>query len=111
MGPYLDVERAAAGSTAHGLGKVDHSTYGVDRKANAEAINTLICAACEDLAITGDQLFAELKEGGDITDVQSGALTPKALRLTAETLVLMHGSTASGQVTEVDSSRVLREVA
>jgi hypothetical protein len=89
MGPYLDVERAAAGSTAPRLGKVDHSAYDVDRKSNAEAINTLIQAVCGGLPITDEQLRAELEEGGDLKDVQSGALTPKALRLTAETLALM----------------------
>jgi hypothetical protein len=45
--------------------------------------------ACEGLSLTPEQLRAELTEGGDIPDLQSGALTPQALRLTARTLALM----------------------
>src|SRR5215217_1160140 len=48
--------------------------------------------ACEDLTITPEQLRAELTEGGDIPDLVSGALTSKALRLTARTLALMRYS-------------------
>jgi hypothetical protein len=110
MGPYLDVEPVCAGSTAPGLGKVDPSAHGVDRKSNAEAINTLLRATCDGLPITDAQLRAELEEGGDLKDVQCGALTPKALRLTAETLALMRYARIPAQATEAGNSRVPREV-
>jgi hypothetical protein len=45
--------------------------------------------ACEALSITSAQLHAELSEGGDLPDLQSGALTTQALRLTAQTLSIM----------------------
>ncbi len=44
---------------------------------------------CEGLNITFEQFHAELIGSGDISDPQSGALTPKALRLMAKTLALM----------------------
>jgi hypothetical protein len=104
MGPYLDVEHVCAGSTAPGLGKVDHSAHGVDRQSNAKAISTLIQAACDGLPMTDEQLRAELEEGGDLEDVQCGALTPKALRLTAETLALMRYLRIPAQAIEADKS-------
>jgi hypothetical protein len=45
--------------------------------------------ACEGLTITPEQLRQELEKGGDMPDLQSGALTLQALRLTARTLALM----------------------
>jgi hypothetical protein len=45
--------------------------------------------ACKGLAITPEQLRQELEQGGDIPDLQSGALTLQVLRLTARTLALM----------------------
>jgi hypothetical protein len=45
--------------------------------------------ACEGLNITPEQLRQELEAGGDLPDLISGALTPKALRLMATTLALM----------------------
>jgi hypothetical protein len=45
--------------------------------------------ACEGFSITPAQLQAELSEGGDLPDLVSGALTPKALRLVAQTLAIM----------------------
>jgi hypothetical protein len=45
--------------------------------------------ACRGLMITPEQLRQELEAGGDIPDLASGRLTPKALRLTAKTLALM----------------------
>ncbi len=45
--------------------------------------------ACRGLRITPEQLRQELEAGGDLPDLVSGALTPKALRLTAKTLALM----------------------
>ncbi len=41
--------------------------------------------ACQGLSITPEQLQQELEAGGDLFDLVSGALTPKA-RLTAKTL-------------------------
>ncbi len=70
---------------------------GVARDSNTEAINALIHSACEDLSITGEQLYAELEEGGDLPDIYSGTLTPKVLRLTAETLALMRDSMTSAE--------------
>jgi hypothetical protein len=45
--------------------------------------------ACEGLHITPEQLRRELEAGGDISDLTSGALTPKASRLTTRTLAHM----------------------
>jgi hypothetical protein len=42
----------------------------------------MIKTACDVLNITFEQFHTELIEGGDISDPQSGALIPKALRLT-----------------------------
>jgi hypothetical protein len=50
---------------------------------------TLFENACQGLMITPEQLRRELEENSDIPDLASGALTPKALRLTAKTLALM----------------------
>jgi hypothetical protein len=52
-------------------------------------VDRMIETACEGLNITPAQLRQELDAGGDIPDVVSGTLTPKALRLTARTLALM----------------------
>jgi hypothetical protein len=41
------------------------------------------------LSFTPEQLRQELEAGGDLPDLASDALTPKALRLTAETLTLI----------------------
>jgi hypothetical protein len=46
--------------------------------------------ACQGLSITPDQLWRELKEGADLSDLASGALTKHGLHLAAETLALMH---------------------
>jgi hypothetical protein len=45
--------------------------------------------ACQGLNITPQQLHQQLEENGDLPDLVSGALTPTALRLTAETLGTM----------------------
>ncbi len=52
-------------------------------------IDRLLQAACQGLTITPEQLRQELEAGGDLADLPSGALTVKALRLTASTLALM----------------------
>lgn len=57
--------------------------------APQDDVASLIASACEGLTITPEQLLAELTEGGDMPDLQSGSLTPQALRLTARTLALM----------------------
>ena len=89
MGRYLDIERAPADSAAYGRGEDVYKAGGLARESNVETINALIRSACENLSITGEQLYAELEEGGDLPDVHSETLTPKALRLTAKTLALM----------------------
>jgi len=50
-------------------------------------VTRLIEDATEGLSITPEQLAAELAD--DMDDIRSGALTPEALRLTAETLAVM----------------------
>jgi len=45
--------------------------------------------ACQGLSIVPEQLHQELEADGDILDLVAGALTPRALRLTAKTLALM----------------------
>jgi hypothetical protein len=73
-------------------------TLGPCHKAQAEPVRPhtglerMTEIACEGLTITPDQLRAEPTEGGDIPDLVSGALTSKALRLTARTLALMRYS-------------------
>jgi hypothetical protein len=51
--------------------------------------------ACEGLTITPEQLRQELKEGGDIPDLQSDALTPHGSRLVAETLAPSYSGPAN----------------
>ncbi len=110
MGPYLDIERAYGGSPAYGLEEGACRACDADRESVAETINALIYSACEHLPITGEQLYAELEEGGDLPDIHSETLTPTALRLTAETLALMRHDTSSGQAITSDESRALRDV-
>jgi len=63
------------------------------RPARADAqLRTLLEAACQGLTITPEQLWHELKAGRDLPDLESGALTPHGLRLTAETLAVMRYS-------------------
>jgi hypothetical protein len=95
MGRYLETARAAADGTAIAAREGDRSAQGERRESNKEAVNFMIQRACEGLSITDEQLHAELEAGGDLPDIQSGALTPKALRLTAETLSLLRYSTLS----------------
>jgi hypothetical protein len=52
-------------------------------------LDRMIEIAYEGLSITPVQLRQELEQGGDIPDLQSGALTLQVLRLTARTLALM----------------------
>ncbi len=111
MEPYIDIEHASAGSAACELEVSTRIACDVDRDSDAETINALIYSACEHLPITGEQLYAELEQGGDLSDIHSGTLAPTALRLTAETLALMRYATSSGKVIESDKSRDLREVA
>jgi hypothetical protein len=51
--------------------------------------------------ITPEQLSQELQKGGDIPNLVSGALTPKALRLIAKTLALMRYPPESGRLAEI----------
>jgi len=50
---------------------------------------TLFENACQGLSIMPAQLLQELEENGDLPDLVCGALTPKALKLTARALALM----------------------
>jgi hypothetical protein len=72
-----------------------------DNRAEIEAdltpspvVLALIGAATEGLRIAADRLAGELAEGGDLSDVASGAIDAAALRLVAETLDVMHGRDA-----------------
>jgi hypothetical protein len=56
-------------------------------------VKRMVEDACRGLSITPEQLRRELKIGGDLADLESGALTKHGLRLTAETLALMRYST------------------
>ncbi len=49
----------------------------------------MLAQACQGLAITPPQLRQKLKAGGDIADLESGAITPAALRSMAKTLHTM----------------------
>jgi hypothetical protein len=88
MEPHLDTEREAAGRAAYGF-EGAFSVSGNKGASSGETINAMMHQVCEDLSITAEQLRMELKEGGDLLDLQSGALAPQALRLTAKTLALM----------------------
>jgi len=57
MGPYIDIECALAGGAACRHGEDVRTARGIIRESNTEAI-VLIHAACEDLSITGEQLYA-----------------------------------------------------
>ncbi len=91
MRPYVDEVREFAGGAACRQEEDVRTARSIARESNTEAINALIHSACEDLSITGEQLYAELEEGGDLPDIYSRTLA-KALRLTVETLALMRGS-------------------
>jgi hypothetical protein len=78
-GPYVDIECALAGGAACRHGEDVRTARRIVRESNTEAINALIHSACEDLSITGEQLYAELEEGGDLPSIYSRTLTPKAL--------------------------------
>jgi hypothetical protein len=54
-----------------------------------DGLERMIETACQGLSITAEQLHQELEEDGDIPDLASGALTPKALRLAAQILALL----------------------
>lgn len=107
----LDLEHAPAGNIAYGGGEDLGRADGVDRKDNAETINALIHAVCEDLCITEEQLYAELEEGGDLPDIRSGTITFNALRLTTETLALMRYTSNAEQETETEGSYNMGEAA
>ncbi len=79
MRPYLDTDGPSIGSAAYRQGEDVRTARSIARESSTEAINALIHSACEGLSITGEQLYAELEEGGDLPDIYSGTLTPKAL--------------------------------
>jgi len=54
---------------------------------SAQAL-ALIKAACQGLSVTPDQLRDELTDGGDMPNVESGALSTETLRQVAEALSL-----------------------
>src|SRR5215218_3401136 len=56
------------------------------------SLERMLEMACEGLTITPEQLCQELERGCDMPDLQSGAITPQALRLTARTLALIRHS-------------------
>jgi hypothetical protein len=99
MGSYLDVESKAMSSAAYSLHEGARTACGKKEQLREKVIHSMIHRACEGLSITDEQLRAELEAGGDLPDIQSGALTPKALRLAAETLSLLRYSTLSAQAT------------
>jgi hypothetical protein len=55
-------------------------------------LERLIQVVCRGLNIRPEQLRKELEASGDLPDLVSGALTSKALRLTAKTLALLRYS-------------------
>ncbi len=57
--------------------------------ATVTGLEHMLEIACQGLSITPEQLRQDLEEGSNLPDVVLGALTAKALRLTAKTLVLM----------------------
>jgi hypothetical protein len=61
------------------------------------ALRTLFENVCQGLSITPEQLRQDLEEGSDVPELILGALTARALRLTAKTLVLMGYWTGSGR--------------
>jgi hypothetical protein len=56
-------------------------------------VKRMVEDVCRGLSITPEQLWRELEEGAHLSDLASGALNKNGLRLTAETLALMHYST------------------
>ncbi len=65
--------------------------------STSAGLERMLELACQGLSITPEQLHLELEEAGDLHDLVSGALTPKALRLTAKTLALMRYGPGSGR--------------
>jgi hypothetical protein len=63
----------------------------------------------EGLTIAPEQLQRELKENGDIPDLVSGALTPAALRLIAETLNTMRYAGYAGEALESTPAEARRQ--
>jgi hypothetical protein len=97
MRSYVDLERASVGGAAYRHGEDVRTACSIARESNTETIYTLVHSACEGLSFTGEQLYTELEEGGDLPDIYSGMLTPEALRLAAETLALMRESVTSAE--------------
>jgi hypothetical protein len=64
-------------------------------------LRTLFENACQGLSIVPEQLHQELEADGDIPDLVAGALTPRALRLTAKTLALICDGPRSGRLAEI----------
>ncbi len=57
--------------------------------ATVTGLEHMLEVACQGLSITPEQLRQDLEEGSDVPELVLGALTARALRLTARTLVLM----------------------
>jgi hypothetical protein len=104
METYLDIECETAGS-AGGNQKSAYNVGGGKSALNAETINIMIQHACEGPPITDVQLRQELEEGGDLVDIQSGALTLNGLRLTAETLALMRYPSESERLPDLNREK------
>jgi hypothetical protein len=68
-------------------------------------LRTLFENACQGLSITPEQLQQQLEAGDDIPDLISGALTLKALRLTARTLALMRCSAERERFPDLNGKR------
>ncbi len=60
---------------------------------------------CQGLSFTPEQLQQQLEAGDDIPDLISGALTLKALRLTARTLALMRCSAERERFPDLNGKR------
>ena len=71
------------------ISKISSGDQPKETTLSAKDIDRLIYDACNDLFITPDQLRAELEEGGDIRDLESGELSARGLRIVAETLNTM----------------------
>jgi hypothetical protein len=92
MGPLPRCQASGAGTSRLRIQTSGWHKEQAPPAGSYDGLERKIKTACDGLNITPDQLHQELEEGGDLPDLVSGALTPKALRLTAKALALMRYS-------------------
>jgi hypothetical protein len=101
MGP---LPRCRASGTGTSRLRIQTSSWHKEQAPPADSydgLERILEIVCEGLSLTPEELRAELTESGDLPDLVSGALTTKASRQTAKTLVLMRYPPESERLAEI----------